>query len=224
MLTQFRALALAALCAVLLLGACGGGDKSEESSEEKGLFGKMSEAAEGMRKVAKGLKETAKEIEEMEDMEPVAPVHFSKLIEYLPMEAYGLIRDEPEGETSQMGEWRFTSVSVKFRSEDRKQQVEVNIFDYAYISTMYLPYKMMWSMGFNKESTKGYERSIELEGFPAFESWKKKSMREQITVLVGKRFVVKTTARGMEEGQAKDLTTSIGLKTLAEEKGDEPAS
>jgi hypothetical protein len=223
MRTQFRALALTVLCAVLLLGACGGGDKSEEA-EEKGLFGKMTEAAKGMKKAAKGLQETAKEMEEMEEMEPVPPVHFSKLIEYLPIEAYGLIRDEPTGETSQMGEWRFTSVTVKFKSEDRKQQIEVNIYDYAYISTMYLPYKMMWSMGFNKESTSGYERSIELDGYPAFESWKKKSLRETITVLVGKRFVVKTTARGMEEGQAKDLTTSIGLTALAEEKADEPAS
>ncbi len=206
--------------AVIILGllpACG-------KKEEPGMLDKMQQAAENMEKAAKGIEKTAKDMEKMENKEPVPPVHFTKLLEYLPKDAYGLNAEEPEGETGQMGEWKYSTVSARFSDGKGVKSAEVSIFDYAHIQMMYVPYMMLYNMGFAKESTKGYERSTKILDFPAFEKWEKSDKSEEVHAMVADRFIVMVKTRGFDAGQGKALLEKIDLKKLSTEKANEPAS
>jgi hypothetical protein len=202
-----------AVVSALVLGACGGGDS--DKSDDKGMLEQMGEAAKQMGKAAEGMKDIANDFDEMEQMEPVPPIHYKDLMAFLPDDAFGLTEEEPEGETGKLGEWQYSQASAEFHG-DNGESVQVNIFDYAFIGAMYAPYRMMFAMGFSKESTKGYERSTEIMGFPGYEKWEKKSKREQVTVLVGKRFIVTVETHNIEEGQARELVESMNLLELAD--------
>ncbi|MAT39906.1 MAG: hypothetical protein CL946_09920 [Ectothiorhodospiraceae bacterium] len=216
---QFNKMIVLSVIALgLTLAGCGGGGNEGAESEggDGGPLGKLKEAA-------KGLEDMANEMEQMEQKEPQPPVHFSKLIEYLPTTVAGLEMEEPEGETSQMGEWTYSTASAKYKGEDNNNWAEVTIHDYAYINMLYMPYKMLLKMGMKKESTSGYERSTEILGFPGYEEWKKKQERSKVTALVGERFIVIVTTKGVAEGLARETIEGMPLVELSEETGDQAA-
>jgi hypothetical protein len=94
---------------------------------------------------------------------------------------------------------------------------EVQIYDYAYISNLYLPYQMLFNMKFQRESSEGYEKSTELKGMPTFEKWSEENKDNEVTVLVGKRFIVHVQTDGMPEGSARKIAEEINLGGLAKE-------
>jgi len=135
----------------------------------------------------------------LENKEPVPPVSFKVLMNYLPKEVAGL------------------KANVDFRSETDNQNVSVNIYDYAYISNLYLPYQMMFKMKFERESSEGYEKSTELNGMPTFEKWNEENKDNEVTVLVGKRFIVHVETDEMPEGSARKIAEGMDLNGLAGE-------
>jgi len=199
---------------VLILGVlcfgCTSKEESDSESTEKNTLESFSEAAEKMQKTAEEFVESSGQ-----DMEPVPAVSFKLLMNFLPTEYAGLIPGEPEGESTSFMNWNYSTASIKLQSEDRTQRMEVEIFDYAYITLMYAPYKMMLNMKFNKESSKGYERSTQIGGFPGFESWEIKSLKNEVNVLVGKRYIVSAKSYGLPEGTARSVVENMGLGKLA---------
>jgi hypothetical protein len=73
---------------------------------------------------------------------------------------------------------------------------------------------MILNMNVATESTEGYEKSVKVEGYPAFEKWNKNGNSE-VVVLVGDRFIVKADTRGLGEGSAKKIVEELDLKGLA---------
>jgi hypothetical protein len=78
---------------------------------------------------------------------------------------------------------------------------------------LYVPFQMMLNMKVSTESTDGYERSAQIGGFPAYEKWSKSGESEAI-VMVGDRFIVKTSTRGVGEGSARKIAEDLDLKGL----------
>jgi len=87
---------------------------------------------------------------------------------------------------------------------------------------LYAPFRMMWKMGYDRESSKGYERTTEIAGYPAVEKWSIDSERAEATVLVDDRFIVTATSRKMPEGTPRQMLEEMGLQELAKEKADTP--
>jgi len=199
------------LVAPLAFTGCG-------KSEEKSSLEKLTDAAKNMQTAAEEISKNA-----TEERKPVSPVSYKVLLGYLPETAEGLKRSEPEGETTSMGEWRYSQVSAAYTVEGGSQNVNIEIFDYAYIGMLYAPYTMLQAMNYSKESTSGYERSVKIAGFPGYETWTASSKNAEANVLVGDRFIVKVTANDLSEGAARRILSSINLKKLAGEKS-EPAS
>jgi hypothetical protein len=197
------------LCALVVFAGCGGGD----SQDAAGTLDKLQQQAEGLKKAAETMNETMQQ-----QREPVPPVSFRVLLGFLPSSLAGLTPEEPEGETASMGEWQFSKASIKFKSSDRSQSADVQIFDYAFIQAMYVPYQMMLKMGYNRESTKGYERATTIAGYTAFEKWELDVKHHQVTVLVADRFVVICNTRGLDEGTASKTIEAMNLKELASQK------
>lgn len=151
----------------------------------------------------------------LENKEPVPPVSFKILMNYLPKEVAGLKSEKPQGESVQWDKWTHSTANVDFRSESDNQNAKVNIYDYAYISNLYLPYQMMFKMKFNRESSEGYEKSTELNGMPTFERWNEEGKDNEVTVLVGKRFIVQVQTNEMPEGSARKIAEGMDLAGLA---------
>jgi hypothetical protein len=198
-----------------LLGACDGDQNQDANQALSQLTKAASEMAEQAQQMAGGAAAGLKE------SKPVPPVGFKKLIDYLPKSLEGMKASEPEGETTSagpQGQWQYSEAKVNFRGE-QGQSANAGIFDYAHISLMYLPYQMLTRMKVSKESTTGYERTTQMDGFPAYEEWNKNSKRSEMTVLVGDRFIVHTEVNDGEEGAAKQVMDRIDLKGLAKETG-----
>lgn len=205
-----------ALLSSLPLAGCGGGGDENAAQEEKSELEKLADAADEMAKAAEDMASGT-----TEEREPVPAVSFRVLMKYLPAEFLDLQRMEPEGESASYGNWNFSQASVKFTGPENAW-VELEVFDYAYISMLYAPFRMMWKMGYNRESSKGYERTTEIAGYPAVEKWSIDSERAEATVLVGDRFIVTATSRKMPEGTPRQILEEMGLQDLAEEKADTP--
>ena len=151
----------------------------------------------------------------LENKEPVPPVSFKVLMNYLPKEVGGLKSEKPRGESVQWEKWTHSTASIDFNSETDNQNARVNIYDYAYISNLYLPYQMMFKMKFERESSEGYEKSTELNGMPTFEKWNEEGKDNEVTVLVGKRFIVSVETKEMPEGSARKIAEGMDLSGLA---------
>ena len=192
--------------ALVIGGAACGGDSSPERDDP---FSQFAAAAEQMKAAA----------ESVADRKPVPPVAFRELIDLLPEKVAGMRAQEPRGETTSAGSWRYSQAEVAFRSEDGSKSAEVGIFDYAHIPFLYAPFRMFLTMGVSRESTEGYERSTEIEGHPGFEKWRRQGTGEAV-VLVGDRFIVKAETRGLDEGAARKILEDMDLEELAS-KGTE---
>ncbi len=190
------------LAIVLAGGVAACGDAKPDPNNP---LAQLTAAAEQMQKAAEGFTTNRK---------PVPPVAFRELIDLLPKEMAGMKADEPKGETTTAGSWQYSQAEVDFQTEDGKRSVDVGIFDYAHIPFLYVPFSMLTGMNLSTESTEGYQKSVKVAGYPAFEKWNKNGNSE-IVVLVGDRFIVKTDTRGLGEGSAKKIVEDLDLKGLA---------
>ncbi len=180
--------------------ACG-----DANPDPNNPLAQLTAAANQMQKAAEGLTTNRK---------PVPPIAFRELMDFLPKEMAGMKADEPKGETTTAGSWQYSQAEVDFRTEDGKRSVDVGIFDYAHIPMLYVPFTMLLNMNVASESTEGYEKSVKIGGYPAFEKWNK-SGNSEVVVLVGDRFIVKADTRGLGEGSAKKIAEDLDLKGLA---------
>ncbi len=205
------------LLTAFMVTACGG------DGEQKSELDKLAEAAENMGKAAEEMGKSAEEMATgaTADVEPQPAVSFRVLMDYLPEEFHSLETDGAEGETMTMGNWNYSQAKIRFRGE--REQANVDIFDYAYIPMLYSSFRMMWKMKYAKESSSGYERTTEIEGFPAIEKWKESNETGEITVLVGDRFIVTVKTSWIGEDATRELLDSIDLKSLANETSENPA-
>lgn len=192
----------------------GCGDKSKDQPQEQSK--EETSSKEGM---PSDLKEMANMMsgDILENKEPVPPVSFKVLMSYLPKEVAGLNAEKPRGESVKWDKWTHSNASIDFRSENDNQNARINIYDYAYISNLYLPYQMLFNMKYNRETSEGYEKSIEVNGMPTFERWNEEGKDNEVTVLVGKRFIVHVETNEMPEGSAKKIAEGIDLSSLASE-------
>ncbi len=190
----------------LVLAICGGvlacGDATPDPNNP---LAQLTAAASQMQKAAESMTTNRK---------PVPPVAFRTLIDFLPGNIGGMKKEEPKGETTTAGSWQYSQAVVDFEAEDGKRSAEVGIFDYAHIPFLYVPFSMMLNMNVARESTEGYEKSVKVAGYPAFEKWNRNGNSE-IVVLVGDRFIVKSDTRGMGEGSARKIVEGMDLKGLA---------
>lgn len=188
---------------VLAAGLVGcGGDQSGTAVTNNPLA-QLTSAATAL---SKGITDAA-------NRKPVPPVSYKLLIDYLPKGMGDMKAAPPKGETTTAGEWQYSQAEADYRNSDGSRSANVGIFDYAHIPFLYVPFQMMLNMKVSTESTEGYERSSRIGGFPAYEKWGKSGESEAI-VMVGDRFIVKTSTRGVGEGSARKIAEDLDLKRL----------
>lgn len=194
---------LLALSVLWLLPSCKGESKEEKAARE------AQEAADQMEEAAQKMQDALTGIESGEKAEVV---DWRKLKELLPNKIDGMPRTDESGETAGAMGFTFSQASGTFEKGDRR--VDLKIVDTGGLSGL-LSVSAAWTtITIDKEDRNGYERTTEIDGYKAFEKYDKNSKNGEVSVLVGKRFVVTLEGRGVDMDELRDALDDIGLKKL----------
>jgi len=199
-----RPLVIAAL-AFGLLAACARKEKTSEGKElSKNPIAALGQISDAAKKAADAAKEAS-------EMKPVDPVSFNALLPLLPAAPAGWTAEEPKGETTSAMGFKISEVERSYTKGD--ERLHVKIVDGAYNSFIYAGVTM--AAQFSRESTEGYEKGVTIDGNPGVEKWSKESRRGELTVVVGKRFLVTVDASPVEADFARTVFGSIDQAKLA---------
>jgi hypothetical protein len=197
---HMKSFVVVSLAALLTVG-CG---QSEEQKAAERAAEEAKEAAEALKKAAEqtgsaaaaqGIQEFAKAMEGLAgamaggaspDGKPATPVSFQELQTALP-EVSGWTRDTPRGErmTSPVS---FSQSEVSYTQGEAN--VDVKIVDSAFSQILVAPWAMFLTQGYERESSEGYEKSVNVSGNPGFEKWNSSSKSGELNLVVAKRFLV----------------------------------
>ena len=161
--------------------------KAAESAAAAGTAAGAAAATQGLEGFAKAMEGAAAAMAgKGPDGKPVEPISFRDLQTALP-EVSGWTRDEPRGERM-TSPFAFSQTEVQYSMGDA--QVEVKIVDSAFNQMLVAPWAMFLTAGYEKESSDGYEKSINLGGNPGFEKWNSRSKDGELNLVIAKRFLV----------------------------------
>jgi hypothetical protein len=198
-------LAAALPIALLLAVGCSRKEKANEGHElSKNPIAAMGQISEAAKKAAEAAKEAS-------EMKPVDPVSFNALLPLLPPPPAGWTAEEPRGETSSGMGFRISDAERSYTKGD--QHLHVKIVDGAYNSLIYAGVTM--AAQFAHESTEGYEKGVTLDGNPGFEKWNKASKRGELSVIVGKRFLVDIDASPVDAEFVRSVYASVDKARLS---------
>lgn len=223
-MTKWRQMGIGLLTLAMAAG-CGKSEserRAEESAKQveeaaKQLEAAAKESGQNAEAMAKGLEAMAKGLAGAAgtlgggDGTPTEPVSFRDLIALFP-EVEGWQMEKPRGErmTSPVA---YAEASTSYRKDG--SALEVKITDSAFHQLLMLPYAMVTSGGFERETTEGYEKAVKVAGHPGIEKWNEERKRGELTVVVAKRFLVNVEGRGLDSPRhLQALLSSLDLGRL----------
>jgi hypothetical protein len=187
------------LVLILTLAACSSKSAEDKQVTKEGVNVKNNPlgAISAIGNMASDMEKLQKELE---SMPPTDPVPFAKLIEALPDAPAGWTAEDARGSSSTMGEFKVSQASRRFTNGEKS--VEVEIFDWNYKSSLYMPYFM--AANFSTEDTEGYNKGIKLGDDPGREEYKYKELRGERTAIHKKRYLLKVSVNGMPKETLQD--------------------
>ena len=197
---------------VVLVGApaCGGSEPEAPAPGSATPATTPQAAADAVSQMAQGLQQLA------QNPSASAPaVDFEKLVAMMP-ELPGWTRETPTGEQVNMGV-AISKAEARYTKDSASLTLE--IADTALSQIVLAPLSMMLMANYSERSSSGYKKYAELGGHPGFESWEIEPKDGEVTVVVGKRFLVHAAGTGVPNieavraaVQAVDLGKLAGLK------------
>jgi hypothetical protein len=212
--------AAAVIAATCTLAACGGSSEQERAAEE--LKKSSEEMQKGADSMSKGAEDMARGFEAMAkglagaagsaDIKPVDPVSFRELQTVMP-DVAGWEKANPTGERMS-SPFSFSQASVTYRKGDA--EIEQKIMDSGFNQLLFTPFTMFMAAGYEKETQDGFERSVNVAGYPGWEKWDKDSKNGELNVVVNKRFLVQLEGHGVDDIQTlHTVLERTDLKKLA---------
>ncbi len=209
----------------VLVVACGGDSRQEAAVEEleKGAE-QLKQAASGSEnsaeQMAKGLESMAKGFGAMAggdpNAKPVDPVSFRDLMATFPESFAGWERGKPTGERMS-SPVNFSAAEVRFRKGE--SSLELKITDSGFNQMLIAPFAMFLTAGYEKETEKGYEKSVKVGDYPGWEEWNDEGKDGELNAIVNKRFMVQVQGRNIDGPKTMhDLVAATNLKQLADTK------
>ena len=203
-----RVLVVVGACALVLSVGCF--RKKEQPESEGKELSKNPIAALGQ--IGDAVKKAGEAAKEAEQMKPVDPIHFSKLIELLPKAPAGFTADgEPKGETTNAMGFKVSMAEQSFSAEGKSLRVKIT--DGAFNAPLYIGVTM--AAQFARESTEGYEKGVTYDGNPGLEKWRKNGGDAELSVVVGKRFLVEIDGSGITPDLVHEVWASVDKAKLA---------
>lgn len=180
------------LIAVALATSTGCGKSEEEKQAEEAAKA----VQEGAASMAEGAAAMAKGLEQM-----AQATGGTGKVEVLPFESLGAALPEVSG--WQRGEVTGSSTSfpmpmsqTEATYENGDAQIEVEIIDTALNQMLFAPFSMYLAGNYSERTSDGYRKGTSIKGQPGFEEVNTSDKTAEITLVVGKRFIVH--ARGTD--------------------------
>ena len=148
---------------------------------------------------------------EIAEKESVEPVYFKDLIKLLPQPPAGWSAEEPEGETNTFGEYSISQASRSYSNGDRT--IEISIADWAYNTGLYASFLI--GADFSQESSKGYNKGIEIDNVPGREEYDFESKNGILSLLAEQRFFIQIEGDNVEAQELQKWWDLIDKKTLS---------
>jgi len=146
------------------------------------------------------------------DGDKVEVVNFRELKKLLPDEIGGAERTDAKGQRNGMFGINIAQAEGKYRDGDKR--ADVSIVDVGGIG-LALRSMANWSqMEIDNESDDGYERTTEIDGYPALVKWNDRNQRGEIAVLVNNRFIVSIKGRNIDMDDLEEALDDIDLDDL----------
>lgn len=203
------------LALALPLAACGGDDAPEE---EGGLFSTL-EQANSLRETAGAMQGRLEEIAEDAERGPAETVDFRRIRELLPESAAGLERTAMEGSkngaagfTVSQAEGVYAASGSESGAGSASATLTVSDLGGAGMAIMMAA---AWTLAeVDQETDTSFERTIEIEGYPGYESYDAERESGEVQLLVADRFLVKTSGSSVPHETLRALATSVDLDRL----------
>lgn len=224
MVRQWRA-ALAVGASVLLL-ACGGANRQEEAAKQfeqgaKELEQAANNPGTNAEQLAKGLESMAKGLGTLTGgdphAKPVDPVSFRDLMTVFPESFGDWERSKPTGERMS-SPVNFSEAQVRYRKGEA--ELELKITDSALNQMLVAPFAMFLTAGYEKETERGYEKSVKVGAFPGWEEWDTADKDGTLHAVIDRRFIVEIDGRNIESPEVlHQLAAATNFKKLSSLKG-----
>ncbi|HUR22082.1 MAG TPA: hypothetical protein VMZ90_14800 [Vicinamibacterales bacterium] len=216
-----RQLTAAILSGVLITTiACGKSAEQKQAEENAKAVSEAAKAATdatktGADQMAAGAAAMAKGFEAMaRGTANVEVVPFETLGAALP-EVSGWTRGEVTG--SQQSIPKVSMSKAEYRNGDK--QIRLEVMDAALAQMMFIPFTAFLSANYSERSSEGYKKGTTVRGEPAFEDVNTKDERAELTVVVGKRFIVSAHGnRGTSIENVRALVEQVDFGKLTAAK------
>lgn len=225
--------AISAVCAALLLAACGPSPeqvareeavkKLEQAARDMEAAGKKAEAAAAKGDVGAAVGEAMKALGGLAGAAgggSYEPVDFRKLKEALPQELAGFEKGDSSGEKNNAFGISVSEVKQSFRTADGNKRVRFEITDPGSLTGPFALANVWLNVEVDKESGDGYEKTSTVGGRKIHEKWSKGSKRGEVQMVIGNRFMVEVSAEGVEMNDVKALLGKIDVARLEAMKGE----
>ena len=205
LLAALRPLALAVLAP---LAACGGDEVPDEGG---GLFETL-DRANALRESAGSVQERMEQLAETAERGLADPVDFRRLRALLPARAAGLERTAQEG--SQSGAAGFTVSQAEGTYEADSSTATLAVSDFGGAGAGVLM-AAAWTLAeVDRETDTLFERTVEIAGYPGYESHDTSAQRGEVQLLVADRFLVQARGTRVSHETLRALATAVDLATL----------
>lgn len=156
------------------------------------------------------------------DGKTVETVDFRALRDLLPDELEAFDRTDISGEKTGMGGFKISRAEGEYRDEDdSSRRITLQITDAGGIGQMAFLGAAWTQFEVDKESSDGYERTTEYEGYPAYEKYRSGDRpRSELQMIVGERFFVSVEGQNVEMDELKDAVEEIDLDDLEAMRDD----
>jgi len=171
---------------------------------EKGGAKAAEGMAAGMDALAKGLGAAASAANGGKTVDPVS---FRDLqATFVPLSGWEM--GKPTGERM-TAPFAISQAEVSYTKGDGR--IHVKIVDSAYNGLMLMPFTWITNMGYEKETSNGYEKATKVGGFPALEKWNSEGKDGEVTIVANKRYIVEVRGDNVDDvkvltGLAESLT------------------
>ena len=190
------------LAMAFVVTGCGKSQEQQRAEEAaKSAQQGAQQFAQGMEQLAKGLGQMAQGA----DGKTVKPVAFEQLEGVLPSPG-GWKKGEVEGTSVSMP---IPTANTKVTYTKGETEIDLDITDTALNQMLIAPFSMYLAAGYETRTSTGYTKGMSLGGQPGYEEWDGENKSGEITVLVGKRFVVR--------GQGSHLDGMDTLRKVVEQ-------
>jgi len=211
-----KLLILSMICIAFAMANCSGSKSEEKAAEEKAAQEAV-EAAKSMENASgdmtKAAEEMTKALQGLAGGETLPVVDHKQMKTLLPETLMGMTRTDFESETVGAAGFQISNAKAAYEKDGAK--IRLNIADTGGAGIAMMGMAAWASVTIDKETQNGYERTGIIDGYKSFEKYERSGKNGEVSVLIGKRFIVTANGDNVEDGDLVKAVKSIDLSKLA---------